>query len=633
MEKVKTIAAKTHPSEYMLHKYWARKPHNVISHFLSTLVPNEGIIVDPFCGSGVTLREASKLGLKSFGFDINPISVLISEVTTNRIDVEEFYTVVKGILDDIAQNNKSYTIMSKTIKYLVHEIIVECHNCNSIVSVSESLKTGRVYKCHECNNSLRFNLENLIKTKITSIVLEGGVIVDNTDLIREQQELSNIYTNNQDLDKYNRLFTENRRILAFKGMTTSRLFTPRNFSLLGAVADRFHKIENEEIRKAALMMLTASVAQCSRLIPYRNNMTTGGPAWSVPGFWVPPQHLETNPLGHLNARLLKVKRGLKEIESNPGKSKVVIEKRDAVSGLSHLRDKGIKADLIFFDPPYGDSVPYTEFSTMWNSFLKDMPNIDTDISVSDRMPKNETWGRYRESLKEILSKISSSLKPEGKLLMTFNNHELRAWEALFGALQLNKFECNFVTYQIPAVISAKAQFSPEGSYNSDIYSVYSVNPDLEPSRSLTPVVDALLKCASSRDGVIAKNLALRVTTVSWMQNNISVELLPERDNLIDSLFEKEDGKLRWKGELDNNTPSLISIAKEKATELLNKGPCDWNDLYEAVASLTVDIGIPDPGELRLALEGFVIFNKKRCMAVRTSTPEPEQLEFPEEIFQ
>ena len=43
----------------------------------------------------------------------------------------------------------------------------------------------------------------------------------------------------------------------------------------------------------------ASVAQCSRLIAYRNDLTTGGPAWTVPGFWVPPVHLETNPLPHI----------------------------------------------------------------------------------------------------------------------------------------------------------------------------------------------------------------------------------------------------------------------------------------------------------------------------------------------
>ena len=629
MDNIKLIAAKTHPPEYMLHKYWARKPHNVISHFLSSLVPSGGVVMDPFCGSGVTLREASKIGLNSYGFDINPISILLTKVTTNSLNADRFYKEVKKILNEIESANKSFAIGLKDIKYLVHEIIVECKQCERSVKVSEAGKVGRTYKCPHCENSLRFNLENLVKTKITSLVLIGGETVIDSDLLKEQEELSSILLDGN-TNKYNINFTENRRILAFKGLTTSELFTPRNYSLLCTVADRFHAIEDEQIREAALMMLTASVAQCSRLIPYRNNMTTGGPAWSVPGFWVPPQHLETNPISHLNARLIKFMRGLADMENKPGKGPVIVEKIDAINGLKNLRTKGISADLIFFDPPYGDSVPYTEFSSMWNSFLKDLPNLDTDISVSDRLPKKITWERYKNNLKEILKEISLSLKVDGKLLMTFNNHDLRAWEALFSGLQVNQFECKFVTYQIPAVISSKAQFSPEGSYNSDIYSVYSLNANLSPTMSLTSIVNALQKCASSRDGLIAKNLALRVTTVAWMQHNISVDLLSERDNLINSLFKKEEGKLRWIGEINQDTPKLVKIALSTADKFLKNGPCDWNDLYHAISLLTVDLGIPDPGELRLALEGTVIFDKKRCLAFNSTS---EQLNFSEFLHQ
>ena len=32
---LEAIEAETHTPEYSMHKYWARKPHNVISSFLS----------------------------------------------------------------------------------------------------------------------------------------------------------------------------------------------------------------------------------------------------------------------------------------------------------------------------------------------------------------------------------------------------------------------------------------------------------------------------------------------------------------------------------------------------------------------------------------------------------------------
>ena len=54
------IIAKTHTAEYSMHKYWARKPHNVLSYFISQIVPENGEVLDPFCGSGVVLHEARK---------------------------------------------------------------------------------------------------------------------------------------------------------------------------------------------------------------------------------------------------------------------------------------------------------------------------------------------------------------------------------------------------------------------------------------------------------------------------------------------------------------------------------------------------------------------------------------------
>jgi len=74
------IKADTHTPEYLMHKYWARKPHNVISESISSLTTEGNIVIDPFCGSGVILREGALLGRNCYGFDLNPSAVLISSV-------------------------------------------------------------------------------------------------------------------------------------------------------------------------------------------------------------------------------------------------------------------------------------------------------------------------------------------------------------------------------------------------------------------------------------------------------------------------------------------------------------------------------------------------------------------------
>ncbi len=77
-------------------------------------------------------------------------------------------------------------------------------------------------------------------------------------------------------------------------MKSSDLFTKRNFGIASKLFSDAHKISDSKIRNAVLLFLTSNLAQISRLIPYRNGLSTGGQAWTVPGFWIAPIHLESN---------------------------------------------------------------------------------------------------------------------------------------------------------------------------------------------------------------------------------------------------------------------------------------------------------------------------------------------------
>lgn len=609
------IIAKTHTAEYSMHKYWARKPHNVLSYFISQIVPENGEVLDPFCGSGVVLHEARKLGMNAQGFDVNPVANLITNVLINPPDAKEFDKTVSQILDKLDKEIAPYyTVGDSMIKYAVHATVVKCSECGQIVPYTKAIVKGRSKKCPECQKELRFNLENLLDTQIERIFTENSKIaLDGEEVIAVQKNISDreVFETN---GEYNYSFETNRRILAFEGMETKNLFTPRNYSILCHIADEFNLIENIEIRKVALLLLTASVAQCSRLIPNRNDLSTGGPAWSVPGFWVPAEHLETNPIVHIRARYKKFVKALKEINAGKYVNTAAVDKIDAISGMQRYRKNGKRADLIFFDPPYGDSVPYLEFSAIWNSFLKDFPCADSDISVSDRKPKNESWEDYNKQMKDILGEISQTLSENGKLLITFNNNDIKAWQALLNGLQTSHLVCEYVTYQIPAVVSAKAQFSLEGSYISDIYSVYSYSPSSQPTSDLAVIANALKKAAEARKGIIAKNLANRVIILEWLRNNIKVDLLGEKDTIIKNLFDEKGSQLIFKSELPEECFDLCEHAKSSAKEILSNGPSDWNELYKTIAIQYAEYGFLDPNELRTYLDGHVIIENKRCIS-------------------
>jgi len=81
----------------MMHKYWGRKPHNVVSTYIESFTKPGGTVLDPFMGSGVVLIESVKAGRIGIGIDLNPLSCFIAENSIARLDIEEFENTFEKI--------------------------------------------------------------------------------------------------------------------------------------------------------------------------------------------------------------------------------------------------------------------------------------------------------------------------------------------------------------------------------------------------------------------------------------------------------------------------------------------------------------------------------------------------------
>ena len=620
------VAARTHPPRQRLHKYWSRKPHNVIHAFVEAILDEPGVVVDPFVGSGVTASEAAALGHQVHACDVNPTSVLLAETTVRPPDARPFTAAMTDLLDDLeAEVGDSWRCpdSGRTVRYVVHEVRTRCSACGIEQSASQVVGSGRARRCSACDAPVRLNLETMVGTDVVGVSWIGGTGL-NTDpaVIRRQADASEAVEHDLHDDPLALHFQENRRILAFAGMKPADLFTKRVLWTLLRFRTGVQQLEDPAQRRAGLLLLTASAAQCSRLTAFRNNLSTGGPAWSVPGFWVPPIHLETNPLVHLRARVRRFQSGLADAARSIGDrgTDAEIAECDASSFLRGLAHRKVRADLVILDPPYGDSVPFVEFSAFWNALLSRNVDARVDLSVSDRETKADAWGAYDEGIGEVISAAADLLAPGGRVLVAFNNHDMRAWRALLEAAQAASLRCLDAVYQFPAVISAKAAFHPKGSYVGDVWALFGrAEQGWSPTTDLNVVVEALGACAAFRGGVCARNLVLRTMAMTWLREDIQAAMVSEWESIENALFEPiDDHLLRWKRPVVSDVPAMPDLVLREAREALADGPMEWKELYIRVASACTAYGVPDPGEVRSLFNEDLVVTGSRVMSIASA---------------
>lgn len=95
---------------HSIHPYPAKFIPEIPGNVIDIIQPSKaGVVLDPFCGSGVSLVEAQKKGYDSIGIDLNPIACLISKVKTQYINLFELQAVADLVIAS-AKETQEYSI-------------------------------------------------------------------------------------------------------------------------------------------------------------------------------------------------------------------------------------------------------------------------------------------------------------------------------------------------------------------------------------------------------------------------------------------------------------------------------------------------------------------------------------------
>jgi DNA modification methylase len=395
------------PARHNLHKYWGKKPANIFSKCISFFSKEGELVLDPFCGSGVTVIESVISKRKAIGLDLNPFAAFLTETLLQGNKCE-------GI--DAAMSN----ILAKLTPELSGIYGTNCASCGTeVIAISFGWKKTDLisvrYYCSTCKK----RMEHLpTEEDLRKAVQRHDVACPDMEM-HYGWEMQKLKRGN--IKKF------------------SELFTSRNLLLLSHLWDLIVHIENDVCRHFLQLTFTANLAQASKMIA-DNKDNGGGPSWKINCYWLPADWQELNVLHYFQNRLRRTKSAVLELggllpkDASACGSAVI---HDSRKRFDALEDNSV--DYILTDPPYGgEGIQYGELSMLWNLWLGYREDLDAEVAFNPY--RNKAEADYADGLKQVFAEAFRVLKPGRWMSVTFNNKDIKVWNSLISACKGNGFE-------------------------------------------------------------------------------------------------------------------------------------------------------------------------------------------------
>ncbi|NQT21986.1 MAG: DNA adenine methylase [Candidatus Omnitrophica bacterium] len=447
------IEAKLQSAPYKIHKYWGRKPWNIVSEYIDKYTKEGDIILDPYVGGGTTAYEAIKAKRKVIAFDINPVATFITRCTLESINTFDYELEFEKIKNDIKDEiEKLY--------------FTRCKRCGKKAVIKETI----------------WQRDGL---KETPLQITYRCVCSRLDLVKKKEKIDK-----KDIDSIRRInelpipfwhpkyIEVPRHVKVYKPTKETKrdihqFFTHRNIIALSYLKNAIGSIQDKSIKNMMLYAFSASIAHSSKLISikkWKKRRAWQGSSWIVPGLYVLKQNCERNVWYNFEIKFRKILKTKSENfndtifykpansyeELMNGKGTAWIETRPA-DKLEDIPDKGI--DFVFADPPYHEDIFYLAQSGIFGSWLgmgKELSESKSSALVIKENDNIAGSNAYYEMIQSHFSKISKKISSANKIIVAFESYDPRKWDNLIKSIMRAGTKCESIVYHPQPVSFGKA---------------------------------------------------------------------------------------------------------------------------------------------------------------------------------
>lgn len=511
---------------YNVHTYHTKVPYRAIARFLLHYTRPGDVILDAFCGTGMTGLAAQACASSSFVRDLDPacpeerigkrVTVLVdlspaaTHIATNysgRTDPDSFERECNNILQEFrdecgwmftttdpksgAQCPVDYYVWSDVFGCpdCGHEIVfwdegvdqetghkssnkeLECPSCKAKNHRDKFTRVEETYFDDLLRTTAKRQKEKLIlvayRSKGKKALTKEPDAADQAILERVNREPIGDPVPITKMMRRDGVWGDMYRAGYHLGITHFHHFYYRRS--LKAVAWFWHRVEKSppELRPRLRWWLQSVSIGHTRLNRYFSSSYSQVNRYLKGFLYIAQVRAEVAPWYALTGKIRRM------AQSAPGRAPLAISTSSATA--LGLDDKSV--DYIFTDPPFGGNIIYSELNFMWEAWLRVYTNQTPEAIVSGIQDKD--LAHYQGLMQRCFEQYFRVLKPGRWMTVLFHNSQNAVWVAIQSALEKAGFVVADVRVFDKKQLTMKQQ-TAAGTVQKDLLiSAYRPNGGLE----------------------------------------------------------------------------------------------------------------------------------------------------------
>ncbi|MCB1055641.1 MAG: DNA methylase [Acidobacteria bacterium] len=476
---------------YRAHGYHTKVPHLAIVPSILHYTKPGDVVLDGFCGSGMTGVAAQWCGRAPSSFkkklesewlsegrgrpewgarrailgDLSPAATFIAANYNIPFDLKSFVRSAGQILSDVEgelgwmYQTRHSDGVSGRINYTVWSEVFSCPQCSGeVVFVEEALdrktkKTRTRFPCPSCGaelnkDSLERSMETLVdpasqspwsRIRLRPVLINYSVGDERFEKEPDEADLAVIQRcASLPLPKevptgpfpIEEMYHGSR--LAPKGFTHfHHMFLPRAAQAMAMLWREANRVEDDRIAGMLRYFVEQAIWGMSVLNRYSPSHYSQVNRALNGVYYVASQHSEVSPWYILDGKLDRLK---KPFSRSPGQAAYSVT---TTGDCAAIAVPAGSVDYVFTDPPFGANIFYADLNLLveaWHGVFTD-PGQEAIVDV----PKNKEGDDYQELMRACFSEYYRVLKPGRWMTVVFSNSSNAIWRAIQEAMGMAGF--------------------------------------------------------------------------------------------------------------------------------------------------------------------------------------------------